>query len=141
MKKIDKICLIDDDMIYRYLTQKVITETHLVKGISSFSNGLDAINFLKAEHLHEEKLPDLILLDLFMPIMDGWGFLKEYVKLLPELPKEIPIYIVSSSIDPADLQKSKGISSVTGYIIKPMTKEGFLHILENHISKNSGKLN
>lgn len=141
MKKIDTICLIDDDMIYRYLTQKVITETHLVKGISAFSNGLDAINFLKAEHLHKEKLPDLILLDLFMPIMDGWGFLKEYVKLLPVLPKKISIYIVSSSIDPADIQKSKAISSVTGYVIKPMTKEGFLHILENYLSENSSKWN
>jgi CheY-like chemotaxis protein len=141
MKKIDKICLIDDDMIYRYLTQKVITETHLVKRINAFSNGLDAINFLKKEHLHEEKLPDLILLDLFMPVMDGWGFLKEYVKLLPVLTKKIPIYIVSSSIDPADIQKSKAISSVTDFIIKPMTKEGFMHILKNHLSENTSRLN
>ena len=132
MKKIDNICIIDDDMIFRYLTQKVITETHLVKDIDAFSNGLDAINFLKSVCLNDDKLPDIILLDLFMPVMDGWGFLKEYAKLQPRLSREIPIYIVTSSIDPSDIQKSKAIDLVIDFIVKPMTKETFLHIMNNH---------
>ena len=135
MKKIDNICIIDDDMIFRYLTQKVITETHLVKDIDAFSNGLDAINFLKKLSENHDKLPDIILLDLFMPVMDGWGFLKEYVKLQPQLTKKIPIYIVSSSIDPADIQKSRAISSVVDFIVKPMTKDSFLHIMQAQSSK------
>ena len=130
--RIDNICLIDDDMIFRYLTQKVITETHLVKDIDAFSNGLDAINFLKSVCLNDDKLPDIILLDLFMPVMDGWGFLKEYAKLQPRLSREIPIYIVTSSIDPSDIQKSKAIDLVIDFIVKPMTKETFLHIMNNH---------
>jgi len=132
MEKINTICLIDDDMIFRYLTQTLITKTHLVNEIDAFSNGLDAINFLKAVSLDDGKLPDIILLDLFMPVMDGWGFLKEYEKLQPKLTKKIPIYIVTSSIDPADIQKSKAINLVIDFIVKPMTKETFLQIMHSH---------
>lgn len=129
--KVNHICIIDDDKIFQFLAHKIITDTHLVEEIDVFSNGLEAINYLKSAHLDKDKLPDIILLDLFMPVMDGWGFLKEYLLLKPELVKKIPIYIVSSSIDPADIQKSKSIQNVTDYIVKPMTKEGFINIVGN----------
>lgn len=135
MNKIDTICLIDDDMIFQYLAQKVITETKLVNEIDVFSNGLEAIKSLESAYLNKNKLPDLILLDLFMPVMDGWGFLEEYIPLQTKLEKKIPLYIVSSSIDPADIQKSKAISTVTDFIVKPMKKEDFLHILNHHSAK------
>lgn len=131
MKKIENICLIDDDKIFQFLTQKVIRETNLVKEIDLFSNGLDAIKFLKSVQNEKELLPDIILLDLFMPLMDGWGFLDEFRKLQSKLAKDIPIFIVSSSIDPSDLQRSKLISSVSDFIVKPMTKEKFMHIIKN----------
>jgi CheY-like chemotaxis protein len=135
MNKIDTICLIDDDIIFQYLAKKVITESNLVKEIDVFYNGLDAINFLESASLNKDKLPDIIFLDLFMPVMDGWGFLEEYVSLQSKLEKKIPIYIVTSSIDPADVQKSKSMSAVIDYIVKPITKEGFLYILKNHNSE------
>lgn len=135
MNKINNICLIDDDMIFQYLAQKVITETNLVKEIDMFSNGLEAIKYLKSAQTNKNKLPDMILLDLFMPIMDGWGFLEEYVSIQAAMPKKIPIYIVSSSIDPADIQKSRMMNSVTDFIVKPMTRENFMYILQNHKSK------
>ncbi|WP_300567206.1 response regulator [Flavobacterium sp.] len=127
--KINHICIIDDDRIYQYLAHKIISETNLVDEIDVFSNGLEAINFLKSAHSDKNKLPDIILLDLFMPVMDGWGFLKEYILIKPELVKKIPIYIVSSSIDPADIQKSKSIKNVTDFIVKPMTRESFVDIV------------
>lgn len=138
MKKINTICLIDDDKIFQYLAQKVITDTHLVKEIDVFSNGLEAIRFLESAKFDKKKLPDLILLDLFMPVMDGWGFLDEYLLLQAKLAKKIPIYIVSSSIDPFDIQKFRSISSVTDFIVKPMTKENFLYILKNHTTRMAG---
>lgn len=135
MRKIDTICLIDDDMIFQYLAQKVINETKMVNEIDVFSNGLDAIKSLQTACHNNRKLPDLILLDLFMPIMDGWRFLEEYLPLHSKLEKKIPIYIVSSSIDPADIQKSKKISTVTDFIVKPMKREDFIQILSTHSEK------
>lgn len=129
--RVKNICVIDDDKIFQYLTQRVITDTHLINDIEVFSNGLDALNYLQNNSLDKKKLPDIILLDLFMPVMDGWGFLKNYTAIESKLAKKIPIYIVSSSIDPIDIQKSKSMGYVTDFIVKPMTKEVFLKILKN----------
>jgi len=129
--RVKNICVIDDDKIFQYLTQRVITDTHLIKDIEVFSNGLDALNYLQNNSLDKKKLPDIILLDLFMPVMDGWGFLKHYTAIESKLAKKIPIYIVSSSIDPIDIQKSKTMGYVTDFIVKPMTKDVFIKILKN----------
>ncbi|MCG2612309.1 response regulator [Flavobacterium sp. SM15] len=134
MKKIENICIIDDDIIFQLLTKKVITDSQLVNQVNVFSNGLEAITFLKSAHDNNTKLPDLILLDIFMPIMDGWKFLEQYKLLQSKLCKTIPIYIVSSSIDSSDIRKSKAINTVTDYIVKPLTKDAFTYIMKNYSS-------
>jgi len=131
MKKINTLCLVDDDDTFVFLTQKIIKHTSLVNQIKIFSNGLDAINFLKAVQNKQEELPEIILLDLSMPIMDGWEFLEEYLLLKPRFGKKIIIYIVSSSINPVDVQKAKSISAVTDFIIKPVTKEKLIRMIKN----------
>lgn len=132
MNKIKNICVIDDDKIYQYLTRRVISDTHPINDIAIFSNGLDAINYLETNCLNKKKLPDVIFLDLFMPVMDGWNFLKNFTVIQNKLAKKIPIYIVSSSIDPIDIQKSKSLGYVTDFIIKPMTKDAFLKIVNKN---------
>lgn len=136
MKKIENICIIDDDVIFQLLTKKVITDSQLVNQVNVFSNGLEAITYLKSESDNKNKLPDLILLDIFMPIMDGWKFLEQYKLLQSKLNKTIPIYIVSSSIDSSDIQKSKRIKTVTDFIVKPLTKDTFSYILKNYTSSH-----
>lgn len=131
MEKIDTLCLVDDDGTFQYLTEKLIETTNLVNEVKIFSNGLDAINYLKSMQTTPEALPEVILLDLAMPIMDGWGFLEEYISLKPKLGKKITIYILSSSINPNDIEKAKAISEVTDFIIKPITKEKFLEMVKS----------
>ncbi|KEQ30678.1 hypothetical protein N180_14135, partial [Pedobacter antarcticus 4BY] len=74
---------------------------------------------------------DVIFLDLNMPVMDGWEFLDEYQKLDGFPLDGVPLYIVSSSISPYEMDRSAGIPVVTEFIIKPLVKEKFLEILEN----------
>jgi CheY-like chemotaxis protein len=130
MRKINTLCLIDDDSVYQFLTTKVISETKLVDLVKVFSNGLEAIDFFKSVEDEREKLPDVILLDLTMPIMDGWDFLEEYVKLQPTFKKKITLYIVSSSIAPSDMIRARSIGAVSDFIVKPITKDKFLSILK-----------
>ena len=72
----------------------------------------------------------MIFLDLFMPVMNGWNFLEEYILLKPYLKKKITIYIISSSIDPVDIKRAKSISEVSDYIIKPITRSKFLEAVK-----------
>jgi CheY-like chemotaxis protein len=130
MDHIKNLALIDDDELFVFLTKMTIEETNLVDLIKVFSNGLEAINFLKENSNNPDQLPEVILLDLSMPVMDGWQFLEEYIKLKPRIGKKITIYIVSSSISPKDLGKAKSISEVSDYIIKPITKEALIEIIK-----------
>ena len=131
MERIDTLLLVDDAKIFQYLTQKIIETTNLVNKIKIFSNGFEAIAFLSTYSDKPELLPDIILLDLNMPIMDGWQFLEEYVRIKPNIAKQITIYILTSSIDPADIKKSEEISEVSDFIIKPITKDKFINLLKS----------
>lgn len=129
MRTIKNMMLIDDDDTFVFLTKKAIEKTNLVDLIKVFGNGLDAINFLNQNCEDINSLPEIILLDLSMPIMDGWQFLDQFVKLIPKIEKKITIYICSSSISPDDVLLAKKNNAVTDYIIKPVTKEKLIELI------------
>ena len=130
MTTLKTLTIVDDDDISVFLTTKIIEQTNLVDLIKGFGNGLDAINFLKENKNNVDALPDIILLDLSMPIMNGWQFLEEYNKLNPTIGKKITIYICSSSISPDDITRAKTISEVSDYIIKPITKDKLIDLIK-----------
>lgn len=130
MTTLKTLTIVDDDDIFVFLTTKIIEQTNLVDLIKVFGNGLDAINFLKENKNNVGALPDIILLDLNMPIMNGWQFLEEYNKLNPTIGKKITIYICSSSISPDDITRAKTISEVSDYIIKPITKDKLIDLIK-----------
>lgn len=131
MNKIKTLTLVDDDEVFVFLTKKAIEKTKLVDLIKVFENGLDALSFLEDNIGNVDALPEIILLDLSMPIMNGWQFLEEFAKINPVLGKSITIYICSSSISPDDLSRAKTISEVSDYIIKPISKDKLIDILKN----------
>lgn len=130
MKTIKNLTLIDDDDIFVFLTKKAIESTKLVEFIKVFGNGLDGINFIKENCDDVDSLPEVILLDLSMPIMDGWQFLDQFTKLIPKIEKKITIYICSSSISPSDILLAKKNNAVSDYIIKPVTKEKLTELIK-----------
>jgi CheY-like chemotaxis protein len=129
MKPIKTIMIIDDDDLFVYLTKKTIEKTNLVEEIIVSENGKDAINYLTENAENPDLLPEIILLDLSMPIMDGWQFLDEYAAIESKIEKNIIIYIVTSSISPEDINKAKSIECVTDLIIKPLTKDKLIEII------------
>lgn len=129
--KIDKIlCLVDDDDIYQYTFIKNLQDANLSRDILLFSDGEMALEHMEQNLTNIDELPDIIFLDINMPVMDGWEFLEEFVKLKPNVGKEIVIYMVSSSIDPNDISRAREISEVSDYLIKPVTKEEVRAIIE-----------
>src|SRR5690606_23881750 len=89
-------------------------------------NGLEAINMLKTE---PDKLPDLILLDLNMPVMNGWDFLEIFNDLMSTFPKVPVICILSSTIAPDDIEKSKSYDTVECFLSKPLLKADMQNLL------------
>ena len=129
MRKIELLALVDDDDTFVFITKRIIEKTNHVKEIKVFGNGLDALNYLKENLNSEYKLPDIIFLDLSMPIMDGWQFLDEFTSLESQKTSKIIIYVCSSSISPHDIMKAKKMSAVSDFIIKPVTKDKFSEII------------
>jgi len=129
MIKIDVACIIDDDPVFVFGTKRTMELIDFCNGMLVFQNGKEAINYLKPVIVNGDRPPELILLDLNMPIMDGWEFLEQFIKI-PTL-HQIVIYIVSSSIDPNDMDRAKQYEQVSNYIIKPVTPENLKEILQN----------
>lgn len=129
MNSLKKIALIDDDSTFVFLTKRMIKAANIATHIDEFNDGLQALTFFKANQNNHEVLPDVIFLDLSMPIMDGWEFLEEYTVVEPRIRKRIILYIVSSSISPHDIERSRNFSVVSDFIIKPLNKERFIQIM------------
>lgn len=131
MKKFNNIFVVDDDLVYHFIIKKLFSKCNIDVNTSYFFNGLEAIDDLKNK-VATGNVPDLILLDINMPVYDGWQFLEEFRKLKQNLTKDITVYLVSSSNDISDLNKSKLYQDeVKKYYYKPMTQEDFETIFIN----------
>lgn len=122
------ICLIDDDNIYQLITTRILELEHPDQKVLSFFNGKQAIDYFQDLTDATKPLPDVILLDLNMPVMNGWDFLEAY-SALEGLPKKPPIFMVSSSVNEEDAERSKSFSVVRDFITKPVSKGQIKDIL------------
>ena len=135
MKKFNLICIIDDDAIYVYGLTKLIGRMQFSEKLIMFSNGKYALQFLVENVEQTDRLPDIILLDVNMPIMDGWEFLDEFIHIKPRFGKKIVVYIITSSIAEQDYKKAKKISVVSDFIVKPVTADQLQKILSDEHSE------
>jgi len=133
MNKIDVACIIDDDPIFIFGAKRMMEISDFCNSFMIFKNGEEAITNLKPIMKNGDAVPDIILLDINMPIMDGWEFLDEFVTI--ESHKTTTIYIVSSSIDPMDLERAKRYDNVSNYIIKPISLETLKGLLQESTTR------
>lgn len=120
--KIKLACIIDDDKIYVNLVRKIIETKKLCDHLLIFKDGKEGIDYFETllQNFEKEHLPEVILLDLNMPVMDGWEFLERFTKIKNKFNSPITLYVVSSSINSIDIEKAKALSSVQNYLIKPV---------------------
>ena len=123
MSKFKDVFVIDDDKVFHFIIKKLFSKNNIDISPTFYLNGLEAIEKIKEKIESGTTMPDLILLDINMPIMDGWQFLDEFRKTrTTKTNGQTIIYLVSSSDSITDLNKAKEYKDqVKDYFFKPMS--------------------
>ncbi len=129
------VLLVDDDEINNFISIKLIKKALLNTEIMACLNGKFAIDQLhEIQKKDPAKLPDYILLDINMPIMNGWEFLDEYKRLNIDPRGKTKIYIISSSVFSNDINKARSYPLVKDFISKPLNVDKIVELfrVEDH---------
>ncbi|MDH7911230.1 response regulator [Flavobacteriaceae bacterium 144Ye] len=117
----NKTAIIDDNMIFRKVTKVLLLKTGIKEeNILLFDNGKEMFDFMENQSEDIHFLPEIIFLDLNMPVMDGWDFLSALKAFRQKYNYNPKIYILTSSVDDKDYQEVIKITSVEDYLIKPI---------------------
>ncbi len=128
--KYETVILIDDDHIIRYGFNRLMREFFASQKILTFQHGGEGLDYLTGLDFTNFNTKILILLDLNMPLIDGWSFLENFKEKLALIKDNITIYILSSTIDKNDLKKIKQNNLISGHISKPLLLDELRELLE-----------
>jgi len=121
--KFETVMIIDDNIIDLYIISRMITKNNFGKNILHYTEAEDAMKYLQNNQDNIAALPEIIFIDIYMPLMSGFEFMEEYEKLSITLKKYCRAYIVSSTIDNEDIARSINNKNVVSFHVKPITKE------------------
>jgi CheY-like chemotaxis protein len=131
MTKIKNVMLIDDNPNDNFFHQRVLSKFDKSIHVQVNEDAVSALEQLK-EPSDAGTKPDIIFLDINMPIMNGWEFLEEYKKLVPEKQIDLIIIMLTTSDNPADIVKVKEYNFVSDFRTKPLTMEMIKEIEEQY---------
>lgn len=131
MKKLDCIVLIDDDKMTNYLNQRIISKSGLVDHLLIFKNGKEGLEYLQNPNAPDYISPNLIFLDINMPVMNGFEFLEEYNKLEESLRADKLMVMLTTSLLTKDIDSAKEYE-VSEFINKPLDEEKLSAIIEKY---------
>lgn len=135
MIKLNKICIIDDDRVHTFILNKLIEKLQLCDHVVTYPNGEQALEAFKTMAAGGEAWPEVILLDINMPEMDGWEFMHS-LKNMNHLGNS-SFYISSSSISLEDQKKAEGFPEIKKYLIKPIEPQTLLDIVQKSMAEAS----
>ncbi len=121
--KFERVLLIDDNDIDNFINERMITTNMFSKTVIIKNSAEAALQFLKDNEANESAMPQLIFLDLNMPVMDGFGFLEEFEKLSERVRKNAKVIVLSSSISPEDINRASTNQYVVKYVNKPLNEK------------------
>jgi len=125
-----KIFIIDDDEVSSFLTEATLAEEAFAQAYECYHNGKEALEALLPllQGQPAAPLPDLILLDLNMPVISGWGFLEALAPYAAQLQGRCLIYILTSSVDEEEVKRANENELVAGFLHKPLIEDSILRL-------------
>lgn len=134
MLKLDCILLVDDDEITNFVHETIIEEVDAAERVLVAKNGREALDVIKKQAPEHSGTPCLILLDINMPIMNGFEFLEAYCQLPTNIKQSVIIVMLTSSLNPKDAERIRG-SEATDFVNKPLNKIKLKEVLKKHFSE------
>ncbi|MEO1654285.1 MAG: response regulator, partial [Bacteroidota bacterium] len=128
--KLNLIVMIDDDNLQNLINQKIISRLACAQETKVFQHATDALDYFRSALQGDLTLPELVLLDINMPKMNGWEFLDIFKNIQQESDYHPVIFMLTSSLHPQDLDTAKTYSGVKEFVNKPLTIESFSALIE-----------
>lgn len=134
LRSFNRVLLIDDNFIDNFVHKKLLESLKISKNTIEFTNAIKALEYLHLFNCFSvqpnKNHIDLILLDINMPEMDGWGFIEEYKKACNYKKTKTIIIVLSSSANKLDIERSEDEHFFSGFIQKPLTMEKLSYCFE-----------
>ena len=121
--KFETVMIIDDNLVDLYIISRMITKNNFGKNVLHYTEAQEAMKYLQENQYNISKLPQIIFVDIYMPLMSGFEFLEAYETLSTNLKNYCETYIVSSTINNEDIARSSNNKNVVSFHVKPITKE------------------
>ncbi len=136
--KLRCVLLVDDDPATNFLNKRLLSRMEIAEVIEVCRNGVEAIDYLKGTGPYSARCPnpDLILLDLNMPLMNGWEFLDAYRELPEEKRTSTIVIMLTTSLRPEDFAKAESLPEVFRMLNKPLSREQVLEIIRDRFQLN-----
>lgn len=133
MKRINSVLLVEDDKITNFLNERLIKKLGIVDSINIVNNGFEALEYIHSTIDSVDACPELILLDINMPVMDGFDFVNKFHQLFQEYGQKAIIVILTTSNHSDDLNKLSN-AGITDFLSKPLTENKIMSIVDKYFS-------
>jgi len=123
-----KAIVIDDSLLERFLAERIIKNSLFAKEVMTFNSPIDALGYLKTFDSNTDKLPDVIFLDIHMPVMNGFDFLNKFLELSADIKKHCKILMFSSTDAYEDHLRMRGYPIIRKFLTKPLSEEMLINL-------------
>ena len=132
MKKLKRVLLIDDYEADNFLHEMLFEEMYCAEDIVTKLNGREALDYLTTPQDGELPTPDLICLDINMPVMNGWEFIEAYDALDEDLRGGVVLMMLTTSLNPDDRARAEQRGCIADFVSKPLTRDSLANLLSKH---------
>ena len=128
------ILLVDDDRATNFLNKLLLDKMGVADTIKTARNGMEAMDYLMRAFQGERDcpVPDLICLDINMPMVNGWEFLERYEPMPDDFKKSITVLMLSTSLRQEDIERAKQLPLIKGFVLKPLTENEVMRVLDEN---------